>query len=372
MIELDFIKCFDDFELSIQAQIPSKGITAIFGRSGAGKTSLINAISGVVKPDSGRITLDEQCLFDSTKAIHKPIHKRKIGYVFQEARLFPHYKVLGNLLYGSQLTKHDKAFQEIVELLALSDLLQRHPLELSGGEKQRCAIARALLSQPDMLLMDEPLASLDLPRKQEIMPYLEKLANEVQCPILYVTHSLDEVLRLADHLMIIESGKVKTVDKLENLWRSHELLPWHGEGQQSSLILARLEKHHPSYALSCLKITENIHIWMSKLEQPIDKLLRLRIFASDISISLSRARDSSIRNILAAQIINVTFPNHENSSQVHLDLDLLEHNQVTGVQLRAEITQWSFDELDLKVGQKVYAQIKSVSMTNKDTGNQSI
>ncbi len=193
-------------QLDVDLRLPAVGICAIFGRSGAGKTSLINLISGLTTPDVGEIHLAGRTLFSSSQGIQLPIEQRKIGYVFQDARLFPHYTVRGNLNYG--VTHADpEYFVSVTLLLALEPLLARYPRDLSGGEKQRVAIGRALLSKPDLLLMDEPLASLDMPRKRGDA-VLENLAQHFRLPILYVSHSVQENLRLADHLVVLEQGKV--------------------------------------------------------------------------------------------------------------------------------------------------------------------
>ncbi len=206
MLSLNFMQQQGDHQLEIDLQIPAKGITAIFGVSGAGKTSLINAISGLTQPQRGRIELNERLLFDAEQKIALPPEKRRIGYVFQDARLFPHYRVRGNLQYGMAPSMKAQ-FDSLVSLLGLEALLSRFPLSLSGGEKQRVAIGRALLTAPDMLLLDEPLASLDLPRKRELMPYLQKLAKQVDIPMLYVSHSLDEILHLADNVLVLDADQ---------------------------------------------------------------------------------------------------------------------------------------------------------------------
>jgi molybdate transport system ATP-binding protein len=186
-------------------------VTALFGRSGAGKTSVIDMVAGLVRPDQGRIAVNGSRLFDSALGIHLPVEKRRIGYVFQDGRLFPHLNVLSNLTYGMRLTPAAERFvtlEQVTELLGIGHLLQRRPARLSGGEKQRVAIGRALLTSPSLLLMDEPLASLDPPRKAEVLPFIERLGREFAVPILYVTHSMDEILALARDLVVLEGGRV--------------------------------------------------------------------------------------------------------------------------------------------------------------------
>lgn len=370
MISLRFYQKLDQFELNIDADIPATGITAIFGRSGAGKTSVINAISGLKNPTSGRITKDDHVLFDSELGINQPIEKRKIGYVFQEARLFPHYKVKGNLLYGVKGKVDAKKLEQVVKLLDLSNLLSRYPADLSGGEKQRCAIARALLSEPDILLMDEPLASLDLPRKQEVMPFLERLSSEVNIPILYVTHSMDEILHLADHMLLIEDGRVKEAGDIETLWRSPALAAWHNSNELSTLFKGKVKHRHERYDVTYVEFGSQVGVWMSGIEGQREETLRIRIHASDVSITLEHASDTSIRNILPATIVklaDITDPMAPVS--VLLKLGNQHHqNNLNSLDtcLWANITAWAYDDLHLHEGQKVYAQIKGVSLTNRD------
>lgn len=194
--------------LKIDISLKAQGLTAILGASGAGKTSLINIISGLIKPDKGLIIFKDRVLFDSSLKINIPIHKRKLGYVFQDARLFPHYRVRGNLKYGLAASMEPK-FDEIVKLLGIAHLLTRFPYGLSGGEKQRVAIGRALLSAPQLLLMDEPMSSLDNARKQELLPYLKLLTQEIKIPILYVTHNLQEIKNMAQNIITLDQGCVR-------------------------------------------------------------------------------------------------------------------------------------------------------------------
>lgn len=210
MLELDFTQTLGSHCLQIRETLPASGITAVFGVSGAGKTSLINAISGLTRPQAGRIVLNGRVLNDTAQRICLAPEQRRIGYVFQDARLFPHYKVRGNLQYGMAKSMVSQ-FDKLVDLLGIAPLLDRLPGRLSGGEKQRVAIGRALLTAPELLLLDEPLASLDIPRKRELLPYLQRLAQEIHIPMLYVSHSLDEIQHLADRVLVLEAGKVKAL-----------------------------------------------------------------------------------------------------------------------------------------------------------------
>ena len=351
MLSLNFMQQQGDHQLEVDLQIPAKGITAIFGVSGAGKTSLINAISGLTQPQRGRIQLNERLLFDAEQKIALPPEKRRIGYVFQDARLFPHYRVRGNLQYGMAPAMKAQ-FDSLVSLLGLEALLPRFPLSLSGGEKQRVAIGRALLTAPDMLLLDEPLASLDLPRKRELMPYLQKLAKQVDIPMLYVSHSLDEILHLADNVLVLDAGKVKAFGPLERVWSSNAMRPWLPVSELTSVLRVLVLEQHPDYPMTALSLGDQ-HIWVSRVNQPIKTALRIRIASSDVSLALQPPQHSSIRNILPAQVVELL----EVGDQVEVKLRI-------GIsELWARITPWARDELGIRPDQWLYAQIKSVSVT---------
>ncbi|MDH2925777.1 molybdenum ABC transporter ATP-binding protein [Lonepinella koalarum] len=230
MLDINVSKRLGNFELQLNAQIPSQNVTALFGLSGSGKSTVINLISGLIHPDQGYIKLNDKILVDTKKGICLPPNKRNMGYVFQDGRLFPHYSVKGNLRYAMQSKSRKNAveFDRIVQLLGIEHLLNRYPISLSGGEKQRVAIGRALLSQPEMLLMDEPLSALDLPRKQELLSYLENLAQQIAIPILYVTHSVDELTTLAEQVILMEDGKMIAFDKVDNVVSSSLFERWKG------------------------------------------------------------------------------------------------------------------------------------------------
>ncbi|MGV6988669.1 molybdenum ABC transporter ATP-binding protein ModC [Testudinibacter sp. P80/BLE/0925] len=354
MLEIHVKKQLGSLALSANLQIPSNGVTALFGLSGSGKSSLINLVSGLSTPDQGYIQLNERTLVDTTRNINLPPEQRHLGYVFQDARLFPHYTVKGNLAYG--MKKVNKAvYQEIIELLGIEPLLKRYPLTLSGGEKQRVAIGRALLTEPELLLMDEPLAALDLPRKQELLDYLDRLAKEIQIPILYVSHSLDELLRLAQRVILMRQGKVAAFDELENIWQSEHFLPWKGQAaqrQQSAVFSLPIEMHHPLYQMTALNFAGQ-PLWIHAVAQKnVGDLVRICIYSSDVSIILQPAKGSSIRNVLACQITEI----ETQAQQVEVRLN------ADGLQFGASISRWALAELKLSVGMWVYAQVKSVSV----------
>ena len=350
MLHIDVKKQLGTLPLEAHLDIPSQGVTALFGLSGSGKSSLINLVSGLINPDEGVIALNDRELFNSTENVYVPINQRNIGYVFQDARLFPHYTVNGNLRYGMKNTSKDE-FNYIVELLGIGHLLKRYPITLSGGEKQRVAIGRALLTDPEILLMDEPLSALDLPRKRELMNYLERLSKEINVPILYVTHSLDELLRLAERVVLLTNGKVEAYDVLESIWESPLFLPWKQENEQSAVLSLPVFMHNPSYKMTALSIGDQ-NIWINQVEAQINEKVRICIHSSDVSISLNKVEQSSIRNILYGRIVNIL----ELENRVDLKLD------IGGKHLWASISKWSFHDLALQLGQLVYAQIKAISV----------
>ncbi|WP_312663549.1 molybdenum ABC transporter ATP-binding protein ModC [Pantoea sp. CTOTU49201] len=350
MLNLHLSQQLGDHLLDVNVNIPASGITAIFGVSGAGKTSLINAIGGLTQPQSGRIELNDRLLFDSTTRVNLPPEKRRIGYVFQDARLFPHYRVRGNLQYG-MAPSMKLQFNALVSLLGLESLLTRYPASLSGGEKQRVAIGRALLTAPDILLMDEPLASLDLPRKRELMPYLQKLAKQVDIPILYVSHSLDEILQLADNVLVLDAGQVKAFGPLEKVWSSSAMRPWLPLAERTSVLRVQVLEQHPDYPMTALSLGDQ-HIWVSRVNQPLKTPLRIRIASADVSLALQPPHNTSIRNILPAQVVELL----EIDDQVEVKLRI-------GIsELWARISPWARDELGIRPDQWLYAQIKSVSI----------
>ncbi len=353
MLALDFGKQLGDLHLQVNTQLPTEGITAVFGLSGAGKTSLINVIAGLIRPQKGRVILNDRTLVDIEKGICLSPEQRRIGYVFQDARLFPHYRIKGNLQYGMSPVMKPK-FDSIIGLLGIEHLLSRFPMTLSGGEKQRVAIGRALLTAPELLLMDEPLASLDLPRKRELLPYLERLSEDVKIPILYVSHNLDEILRLAENVIVLDNGKVRATGKLEEVWSSNALRLWLQKETLSSILNVSMVEHHTRYAMTAVALADQA-LWLPKIDVQPGTDLRIRIDASDVSLVLEPPRGSSIRNILAAKVVEF----FDDDGQVDVKLTL------SGHYLWARITPWAKHELNLRPGQWLYAQIKSVSLNRQ-------
>ncbi|THA09503.1 molybdenum ABC transporter ATP-binding protein ModC [Rodentibacter pneumotropicus] len=350
MLQINIKKQLGKLALQANLQIPIQGVTAIFGLSGAGKTALINLVSGLTQPDEGFIQLNDRTLIDTETQQNVPTHLRKIGYVFQDARLFPHYTVKGNLCYGAKNVSKEE-FDYIVELLGISHLLKRYPLTLSGGEKQRVAIGRALFTDPEMLLMDEPLSALDLPRKRELMHYLERLSQEINIPILYVTHSLDELLRLADRVVLMENGKVKAYGSVERIWNSAIFAPWKGENEQSSVLALPVHLHNPPYKMTALSLGEQL-LWIHQMNAEVGELVRICIYSSDVSIALHKPQQTSIRNILQGQIAQIDIQDSR------VDIAVL----VEGHKIWASISKWAQNELHFTVGMNVYVQIKAVSV----------
>ncbi len=358
MITINIAKRLGHLNLNVNATLPLNGVTAVFGRSGAGKTSLVNILGGLSDPDSGLIKLGDKVLFKKG-GINLPPEKRRIGYVFQEARLFPHYKVRGNLNYGVRRSDPD-LFNKIVALLDIAPLLDRFPISLSGGEKQRVAIGRALLTSPDLLLMDEPLASLDLPRKRELIPYLQTLARELSVPIVYVSHSLDEILQLADYMIVLNQGEAVAQGSLTDVWNSEQMRPWLPAQELSSLLYASVAGTHPSYSMTQLIMDDGNHLWINgELPKSKDnKPIKVRIEANHVSICTERPKGSSIRNVLKGVIREV----HRSESGEQIQLKLALGND----ELWANVTPWACDDLNLVAGKSVYAQIKGVSMGQTD------
>jgi len=345
---------YSKFSLDVDLALPGRGVTALFGASGSGKTTFLRVIAGLERASSAYIEVNGEVWQDNTCGIFLPTHKRALGYVFQDASLFTHLDVLRNLEYGMRrisTTSCQVPLDQAVALLDIGHLMQRKPDKLSGGERQRVAIARALTTSPRILLMDEPLAALDAKRKSEIMPYLERLHDELDIPILYVSHSPDEVARLADHLVLLEQGKVIASGATNVLLTRLDLDLAHGDAA-SALVTATISAHDPEYHLSSATFSGG-QLLLPQQSATIGQQVRIRVQARDVSLSLAPQRDTSILNTLAATVTELSV---DAEGQVMVGLD------ANGTRLLARITSKSCVAMDLVPGKALYAQIKGIAI----------
>jgi molybdate transport system ATP-binding protein len=347
-----------DFSLDVAFQVPGRGVTCLFGASGSGKTTLLRCVAGLEQAPAGFLSIHGEVWQDAERGVFLPTHRRALGYVFQEASLFPHLTVRQNLRYGWQrvpLQERRVAFAEAVALLGLEPLLTRQPARLSGGERQRVAIARALLTSPRLLLMDEPLASLDQSSKTEILPYLERLHDQFSIPVLYVSHSPEEVAYLADHLLLLEAGKILAAGPLPALLSRLDL-PLARHDAAGTIVEAVVVKHDPYFHLSYLAFPGG-HLSVPWESYPLGQRVRLLIHARDVSIALQHPTATSILNILPARILEIA---EADPAQYLIKLVASSMGQQT--LLLARITRKSFMNLALRIGMEVYAQVKSVAL----------
>jgi molybdate transport system ATP-binding protein len=315
----------------------------------------------LVTPDSGRISLAGDVLFDAAAGVNRPPERRRLGYVFQEGRLFPHYSVRGNLLYGAKRAPRQAegvTLDQVVDLLGLGDLLARRPRDLSGGEKQRVALGRALLAKPRLLLMDEPLASLDQPRKEEVLPFIERLRDELDLPIVYVTHAMEEIVRLADTMVLIDDGRVAATGPVEEITGRLELRPLTGRYEAGATLPVTVARHEPSDQLSALAF-DGGELFVRQLDLPEGARLRVRVRARDVAIALSPPPDSSMLNVLPGTVDEIG-----SDSGALVDLRIA----VGGHALWARITKRSLRRLGLVEGTPVYALIKTVAIDRYNVG----
>ena len=352
-LELCFESVYHGFSLQVDLRLPGSGVTAIFGHSGSGKTTLLRCVAGLIKAGVGRLIVDGQVWQD--EQIFLPTHRRPLGVVFQEASLFDHLTARGNLNYAVKRADRSAPgvdFDQAVELLGLSQLLDRRPAQLSGGERQRVAIARALLVRPRLLLMDEPLASLDHARKQEILPYLERLRDQLGLPILYVSHSASEVARLADHLVVLDKGRVVASGPLtETLARLDLPLQM---GDQTGVVLAgTVIERDQQWQLVRVEFAGG-SFWLRDMGHAMGDRVRLQVHARDVSLALEQNQQTSILNILPVIVGEIAADESGGAALIRL--------HIADTVLLASLTLRSVNHLKLRPGCQVWAQIKSVAL----------
>ncbi len=358
-LAVDITRPLAGFDLRVAFEAPG-GVTALFGRSGAGKTTVINAIAGLERPATGRITLSGQTLFDAQARVNLPVHRRRLGYVFQDGRLFPHLSVRQNLTYGQRFAPRSATgpgLEEVADLLGLAPLLDRRPGALSGGEKQRVAFGRALLARPRMLLMDEPLAALDAARKEEILPYLERLRDQTGLPILYVSHSVAEVARLATSVVVLDAGRVVRAGPAEQVLSDPTMVRQFGLREAGAVLPAQITRHHGD-GLTELAVSGG-RLFLPEMDQPAGTHTRVRILAHDVIVADHAPVGLSALNLLPGTVVTLREGQGPGVIvQIQCGSDLL----------LARITRRSAEALRLVPGLPVHAVIKTVSIARTDVG----
>lgn len=353
-IQARFQVVWPGFTLEVDLELPGRGVTALFGHSGSGKTTLLRCLAGLEQHGQGFLQFNGDVWQDSARGVFRPTHQRPLGYVFQEASLFPHLSVRKNLDYGRKRVNsgHKVSLDHAVELLGIGHLLDRMPDRLSGGERQRVAIARALATSPELLLMDEPLAALDLKRKNEILPYLERLHDKLEIPVCYVSHLPDEVARLADHVVLLAEGRVVAAGGLrETLARLD--LPTAFTEDAGVVIEAVVAEHDERYHLTRLDFPGGSAV-VARRPEALGRRLRFRVHARDVSLTLARAEETSILNLLPVTVTEIAAADTPAHVLVRLDAG--------GTPLIARITRRSLDHLNVVPGKSLWAQIKAVAL----------
>ncbi len=354
MLRLSVVKRWAGFKLRAQLDAPTPGVVALFGRSGCGKTTLVNIISGLLDPDEGRVELDGVVLTDTRQRIRVPVERRRIGYVFQDARLFPHLGVLANLRFGERRAPKETrliGLDEVLALLGLEPLLGRRTQQLSGGERQRVALGRALLSQPRLLLLDEPLAGLDAARREEVLPYLERLRDRLSIPMVFVSHQLDEILRLATHVALMHAGEVVAAGTLSEISLRPELraiVGPEGVGAVIDGIVARVDAKH---GLADVQLGRGV-LHISVPEAPVGARIRIQLLAHDIILATEPPRALSVRNALEGLISDLS---EEVGQAILVKVDI-----GAGAAVLSRVTRHAMEALDLRVGMPVWVLVKAV------------
>jgi molybdate transport system ATP-binding protein len=355
MLRLSVVKRWKGFKLRVQLDAPTPGVVALFGRSGCGKTTLINIISGLLQPDEGRVELDGIVLTDTHERVRVPVERRRVGYVFQDARLFPHLGVLGNLRYGLRRTQTGSrsiGLDEVLALLGLEPLLERRPYQLSGGERQRVALGRALLSQPRLLLLDEPLSALDAARREEVLPYLETLRDKLSIPMVFVSHQLDEVLRLATHVALMEAGEIVASGSLSDISVRPELRAIVGPEAVGSILDGVVTRIDAAHGMADVQIGRGI-LHISVPAARVGGRMRIQLLARDIILATEPPRALSVRNALEGVIAELA-EDVGHARLVKVDIG-------AGAAILARVTRHAAEALGLRAGMTVWVLVKAVS-----------
>ena len=365
MIDIDFRLRLGSTLIAPKILSAEIGVTALFGRSGAGKTSILNAVAGLVRPESGKIIVGGETFFDSERRINVPAQKRRLGVVFQEGRLFPHMSVRKNLTYGAPRPSHTSPtpqlnFDDLVDLLGISALLDRAPATLSGGERQRVAIGRALLMRPKALLMDEPLASLDGPRKAELLPMLAELRRVERVPILYVSHQMDEIVRLADTMVLVDQGHVIASGSVEELTSRFDLRPLTGRHEAGSVLSGTVRLIDKQWGLAEVALNGSQKLIVPARDLPLGERVRVRLRARDVALAQTRPVMSSFQNMFDATIDQLA-----EADGPHVDVRL---QLKDGLYLWARVTAKSAAALNLQAGMPIVALIKTVAIDRHSIG----
>ncbi len=353
MLRLQIQKQRGEFSLNVDFAAPTPGVVALFGRSGCGKSTLVNLLAGLLSPDKGRIELNGDVLFDSELKLSLPVEARRIGYVFQDARLFPHYTVQGNLLYGHKRAHETKSIgtDETIAMLGLEALLERRPHELSGGEKQRVALGRALLSQPRLLLLDEPLASLDVARREEVLPYLERLRDRLEISMVYVSHQFDEVLRLATHVVVLDDGRVAAEGDIGEVSLTPALRAIIGPEAVGAVLHGRVTALNDADKLAEVAVGNGV--LRIHADAKVGAQVRVQVLARDIILATQPHEGISVRNALVGTVDKIE-RDDDYADLIYVDIG---HAQVM-----ARITRVATQELRLAIGGTVWVLVKAVSM----------
>lgn len=344
-----------DFHLNVDLDLPAQGITVLFGASGSGKTTLLRCVAGLERPANGLIRVGPDIWQDDSRHMFIPTWERDLGYVFQEASLFEHLNVQKNVAYGLKRSKKPgapEALSRAIELLGIGHLLHRHPASLSGGERQRVSIARALATQPRLLLLDEPLSALDLARRHEILPWLEKMRDELSVPMLYITHSADEVARLADYLVVLDNGSVKAYGAAQDVMARVDSPVIAGE-DAGVLLRGRVAQRDALWHLSRVEFPGGF-LWVRDNDMAVGQQVRLRVLARDISITACEPHDTSIQNHLKGCIEAIVDDAHPSQALVRI--------RCGESILLSRVTKRALSMLSLKTGADIWAQVKSVAV----------